>query len=252
MFEKVNPSHPDKIADRIAGAIVDLAYAKEKNPKVAIEVLIGHGVGYVTGECSCNFNYSEIYSIVHRIAPNIDKVISNIVKQDAHLANNQFGAIRCGDNGIFKGVPVTDEQKTLSSIAHDIYKSCPYDGKYIINNDDLIIWNTLTNSDEHRSSETYFYDIDEEQLYKLEGEFNSDSIQFAVTEDGFYFVSSHLSGGSFDTLYFYDHDDKTIAKVHELDTTHSIIPHLRVNSEGTAFIATHENDGSKLYCFSKD
>lgn len=119
-------------------------------------------------------------------------------------------------------------------------------------NDDLIIWNTLTNSDEHRSSETYFYDIDEEQLYKLEGEFNSDSIQFAVTEDGFYFVSSHLSGGSFDTLYFYDHDDKTIAKVHELDTTHSIIPHLRVNSEGTAFIATHENDGSKLYCFSKD
>ncbi|KWZ87064.1 hypothetical protein HMPREF3224_02039, partial [Anaerococcus hydrogenalis] len=26
MFEKVNPMHPDKIADRIAGAIVDLAY----------------------------------------------------------------------------------------------------------------------------------------------------------------------------------------------------------------------------------
>lgn len=29
MIEKVNPSHPDKIADRIAGAIVDLAYAVE-------------------------------------------------------------------------------------------------------------------------------------------------------------------------------------------------------------------------------
>ncbi|RIY24710.1 S-adenosylmethionine synthetase, partial [Bifidobacteriaceae bacterium WP021] len=26
MIEKVNPSHVDKIADRIAGAIVDLAY----------------------------------------------------------------------------------------------------------------------------------------------------------------------------------------------------------------------------------
>lgn len=25
MFEKVNPAHPDKIADRIAGALVDLA-----------------------------------------------------------------------------------------------------------------------------------------------------------------------------------------------------------------------------------
>ena len=42
MFEKVNPSHPDKVADRIAGAVVDLCYTKSKNPKVACEVLIGH------------------------------------------------------------------------------------------------------------------------------------------------------------------------------------------------------------------
>ena len=41
MFEKVNPAHPDKVADRIAGAIVDLAYASETNPKIAVEVLIG-------------------------------------------------------------------------------------------------------------------------------------------------------------------------------------------------------------------
>lgn len=27
MIEKVNPAHPDKVADRIAGAIVDLVYA---------------------------------------------------------------------------------------------------------------------------------------------------------------------------------------------------------------------------------
>ena len=43
MFEKVNPSHPDKLADRIAGAIVDLAYRDDLNPKVAVEVLLGHG-----------------------------------------------------------------------------------------------------------------------------------------------------------------------------------------------------------------
>ena len=47
MFEKVNPSHPDKIAGRIAGAIVDLAYAAEADPKIAVEVLIGHGVCHV-------------------------------------------------------------------------------------------------------------------------------------------------------------------------------------------------------------
>lgn len=43
MFEKVNPKHPDKIADRIAGAIVDLAYKETKNLRIAVEVLIGQG-----------------------------------------------------------------------------------------------------------------------------------------------------------------------------------------------------------------
>ena len=42
MFEKVNPAHPDKIADRIAGALVDYVYKKEKAPRIAVEVLIGH------------------------------------------------------------------------------------------------------------------------------------------------------------------------------------------------------------------
>ena len=42
MFEKVNPCHPDKVADRIAGAIIDLAYSIQDNPRIAVEVLIGH------------------------------------------------------------------------------------------------------------------------------------------------------------------------------------------------------------------
>ena len=36
MFEKVNPAHPDKVADRIAGALVDYAYTQEKNPRIAV------------------------------------------------------------------------------------------------------------------------------------------------------------------------------------------------------------------------
>ena len=52
MFEKVNPAHPDKVADRIAGAIVDLAYSAESNPKIAVEVLIGHGVCHAIIETS--------------------------------------------------------------------------------------------------------------------------------------------------------------------------------------------------------
>ena len=52
MFEKVNPCHPDKVADRIAGALVDLAYKKAENPRIAVEVLIGHGVCHIIVETS--------------------------------------------------------------------------------------------------------------------------------------------------------------------------------------------------------
>ena len=39
MFEKVNPSHPDKVADRIAGAIVDLAYKNRTIPRLRLKSL---------------------------------------------------------------------------------------------------------------------------------------------------------------------------------------------------------------------
>ena len=54
MFEKVNPMHPDKIADRIAGALVDMAYQKVENPRIAVEVLIGHGVCNIICEKQCS------------------------------------------------------------------------------------------------------------------------------------------------------------------------------------------------------
>ena len=68
MIEKVNPSHPDKVADRIAGAIVDLAYTKEKEPKIAVEVLIGHGTCRIIIEASVYFTYNEINDIVDSIS----------------------------------------------------------------------------------------------------------------------------------------------------------------------------------------
>lgn len=138
MIEKVNPSHPDKIADRIAGAIVDYAYTLEENPKVAVEVLVGHGYGHVVIETSAAMDKSDIAFIVDRLAPGI-RVWIQIVPQDIHLADNQNGKTRCGDNGIFKGVPLTDEQKALSSIARDIYTQYPTDGKYILDEARLII-----------------------------------------------------------------------------------------------------------------
>ena len=138
MIEKVNPSHPDKIADRVAGAIVDLAYKKNNNPKIAVEILIGHGVCHVILETSEMFSNVEVKEIVKRIAGDI-KLDLVVEKQDVHLANNQSEKIRCGDNGIFKGVPLRKEDKELSIIAREIYSKYPYDGKYILHGDRLII-----------------------------------------------------------------------------------------------------------------
>lgn len=138
MFEKVNPSHPDKVADRIAGAIVDLAYKQDDNPRIAVEVLIGHGKCHIIAESSVYIDKADIKLAVKRIAGNVD-VDYVEVPQDKHLADNQEGQIRCGDNGIFKGVPLTKEQKELSKIAQDIYAKYKFDGKYILNGKRLII-----------------------------------------------------------------------------------------------------------------
>ena len=122
MFEKVNPMHPDKIADRIAGAIVDLAYKVEENPKIAVEVLIGHGVCHIIAESSVDIDTVEVCKAVHRISGSSSIIVDyKCYPQDKHLANNQEKEIRCGDNGIFKGVPLTTEQKQLSAIARSIY-----------------------------------------------------------------------------------------------------------------------------------
>ena len=138
MFEKVNPAHPDKIADRIAGALVDLAYAVEDNPKIAVEVLLGHGKCHIIAETSVSLPPDQVAEAVTRIAGSVMLDYAE-VPQDIHLANNQSESVRCGDNGIFKGMPITNEQKKLTAAARQIYDSCPYDGKYILDGDRLII-----------------------------------------------------------------------------------------------------------------
>lgn len=133
MIEKVNPSHPDKVADRIAGAIVDLAYKKTKNPKIAVEVLIGHENCYIITESSVDILPGDIREAVYRIAGS-DQIAVNIDEnpQDEHLAENQAQEIRCGDNGIFKGVPVSSEERILSEIVREWYEHVwPSDGKFI-------------------------------------------------------------------------------------------------------------------------
>lgn len=143
MIEKVNPSHPDKVADRIAGAIVDLAYKKQDDPKIAVEVLIGHGECHIIAETSVLLNTDDVIATVSRITslnaaedcfegPAIQLGVDFCqVSQDEHLAANQAEKIKCGDNGIFKGTFTNPEERALSAVVRRIYAEQSTDGKYI-------------------------------------------------------------------------------------------------------------------------
>ncbi|MCM1532905.1 MAG: S-adenosylmethionine synthetase N-terminal domain-containing protein, partial [Ruminococcus flavefaciens] len=149
MIEKVNPSHPDKIADRIAGAVVDLAYMKNKNPRIAVEVLIGHGKAHIIAESSVPLKTDDVIRAVWRIAGTcaVDFVR---YEQDPALAENQCREPRCGDNGIFKGIPLTDEERRASWLARALYDEYGADGKYIIDGDKIVVCQSHATTNELR------------------------------------------------------------------------------------------------------
>ena len=123
------------MCDRLAGAIVDLAYSKEKNPRIAVEVLAGHGKVFIIIETSLSreqLSCADIDPIVWRIFGNDVEINVTIVPQDPILAHNQDSGMRVADNGMFRGVPPTHEQQLLTDIAASIYEQHPYDGKYLI------------------------------------------------------------------------------------------------------------------------
>lgn len=129
MFEKVNKYHPDKLADRIAGAIVDLAYSKAESPKIAVEVLLGHGKAVIIAETSAMLETQAVNAIVERIAGHQDVEFIQ-VPQDAHLSENQRECIRCGDNGVFKA-QWNPQYASATEIARMIGTQFPCDGKYL-------------------------------------------------------------------------------------------------------------------------
>lgn len=139
MIEKVSKFHPDKIADRIAGAIVDLACKKNPEATCAVEVLIGHGKCTVIIESSERFSEEEIKPIVDRISEVPVTLDLTSVTQDTILAANQKDQVRCGDNGIFRGMPLTWEEQEISRITRAFDETFPTDGKYILDGGKLIV-----------------------------------------------------------------------------------------------------------------
>ena len=158
MFEKVNPFHPDKVADRIAGAIVDYAYTIQENPRLAVEVLIGHDKCFIIIESTVQWNddNKKLIETIVTAKSGIENTEVVYVEQDEILSKAQEEEIRCGDNGIFKGSYISKEEQLLTNIAGTIFNSFPFDGKYVYNMDN----DCLTVCQSHAVNDDLNYIVD--------------------------------------------------------------------------------------------
>jgi len=139
--ESVSPMHPDKICDRISDAILDACLEQDKNSRVAIETMGGHGIITITGELTTTA-YVDIRSIVIAMLGDKYGVQINVVKQSPEISSgvDTGGA---GDQGIMIGYATSETKEQLPlevvlarSLNQFIYKLHPYDGKTQITLDD--------------------------------------------------------------------------------------------------------------------
>lgn len=136
--EWVSPKHPDKMCDQISDAILDYCLLKDKNARVAVETMGGHGKVEIMGEITMNgeIPFDIIEQIVYRITGDTNLEIgTNIVKQSSEIANgvDTGGA---GDQGIMVGYACSEnnamipqEKYLADDLGEFIYEKYPFDGK---------------------------------------------------------------------------------------------------------------------------
>ena len=139
--EFVSPKHPDKICDRISDKILDYCLTQDRDARVAVETMGGHGHIYVNGEVTINSDkeipvphlVDEVLGLPEKRNTHTTSV--NIVKQSPEIGRgvDKGGA---GDQGIMVGYAcnendeyVPEEYRLARSLCKHIYNKFPYDGK---------------------------------------------------------------------------------------------------------------------------
>ena len=137
--EFVTPKHPDKICDRISDKILDYCLSQDRDARVAVETMGGHGHIYVNGEITINTDKEiPVPHLVEEVLGTSNYLRStqvNLVKQSPEISRgvDTGGA---GDQGIMVGYAcnhneeyVPQEYYLARSLCKHIYNVFPYDGK---------------------------------------------------------------------------------------------------------------------------
>lgn len=143
--EFVSPKHPDKMCDIISDSILDFYLKRDKNSRVAVETLGGHGKVIIMGEVTskANLEKKDLGDIVKKVTGKKFKLDMILSKQSPCIAQgvDTGGA---GDQGIMVGY-ACDETKDLMpleySLARDLckYLYCGWDGKTQVTVKDNIV-----------------------------------------------------------------------------------------------------------------
>ena len=152
--ECVSPKHPDKMADQISDAILDLCLAQDPFSRVAVEVLGGHGEMLICGEVTTKAAIvkDEIRAIVVRIVGYEPHININIVEQSPEIAGgvDTGGA---GDQGIMVGYAcrenpamIPHELYLARNLCECLFEIFPFDGKTQITLDDNGLVHTIVAS----------------------------------------------------------------------------------------------------------
>ena len=126
------------MCDAISDAILQKCIDQDKNSRVAVETMGGHGRVYVMGEISSNasLRQKDYEDIVASIAGTGDyDVVVNISQQSSDIARG-VDAGGAGDQGIVIGYACDENEEMLpqeyylaKSLCHFLYETYPYDGK---------------------------------------------------------------------------------------------------------------------------
>jgi S-adenosylmethionine synthetase len=132
--EYVSPKHPDKICDQIADAILFAHLKKDKQSRVAVEVMGGHGHLTISGEITSRAKIN-IKKIVQSIVGHKMAIHIFVTRQSPFIASgvDSGGA---GDQGIMVGYATSETKSFLPveyvlarELCEQIYKKYPCDGK---------------------------------------------------------------------------------------------------------------------------